>query len=252
MTKSLTIGGKGQYAFLLFDSTMKVVIFNPENERLLIQILELLIPGKHIAGITFLDKEEQDLVNSGSIAEMLCKDADTGEEFLVKVQNGPQENFQDHVLSYSTYPICEHMSQTISRISSQDWMNYSLKSIYVLSLVNFELEHESDDALEDNYISRYEFRNRNNSELMTKSLNFVIVEMGRMKLNAEDSDKCNSLLEKLIFSLKHMHEFDRCPESFDEDLLKDLFRATKLATMSTKTRELYEQNMITELDTLVE
>ena len=257
MTKPLTTGGKGRYAFLLFDSTMKVVIFNPENERLLIQILELLIPGKHIAGITFMDKEKHGLVISEKVVtfDMLCKDADTGEEFLVEVQNAPQSNFQDRVLSYSTYPIREQMARRISRIrdgEKLDRMDYTLRPIYVLSLVNFVLEHESEDALEENYISRYELRNRHNAELMTKSLNFVFVEMGRMKLGPEDGDKCNTLLEKFIFSLKHMHELDKCPDNFKEDLLKDLYRATELATMPIETREYYDQNMRTELDIIAQ
>ena len=257
MTKPLAPGGKGRYAFLLFDSTMKVVIFNPENERLLIQILELLIPGKHIAGITFMDKEKHGLVISEKVAtfDMLCKDADTGEEFLVEVQNAPQNNFQDRVLSYSTYPIREQMARRISRIrdgEKLDRMDYTLRPIYVLSLVNFALEHESAEALEEDYISRYELRNRHNSELMTRSLNFVFVEMGRMKLGPEDGDKCNTLLEKFIFSLKHMHELDKCPDNFKEDLLKDLYRATELATMPIETREYYDQNMRTELDIIAQ
>ena len=186
---------------------------------------------------------------------MLCKDADTGEEFLVEVQNAPQDSFQDRVLSYSAYPIREQMARRISRIrdgEKLDRMDYTLKPIYVLSLVNFALEHESDDALEENYISRYELRNRHNAELMTKSLNFVFVEMGRMKLGPEDGDKCNTLLEKFIFSLKHMHELDKCPDNFDEDLLKDLYRATELATMPIETREFYDQNMRTELDIIAQ
>ena len=118
MTKSLGIGGKGRYAFLLFDSTMKVVIFNPENEKLLIQILELLLPGKHISGITFTDKEKHGLVISEKVVnfDMLCKDEDTGEEFLVEVQNAAQDSFQDRVLSYATYPIREQMGRRLARI----------------------------------------------------------------------------------------------------------------------------------------
>ena len=257
MTKSLSAGGKGRYAFLLFDSTMKVVIFNPDNEKLLIQILELLIPGKHISSITFMDKEKHGLVISEKVAtfDMLCKDDNTGEEFLVEVQNAAQSSFQDRVLSYSTYPIREQMSQRLARIrdgEKLDRMDYSLKPIYVLSLVNFALKHESEDALEENYISRYELRNRHNAELMTQSLNFVFVEMGRMKLGPEEGDKCNTLLEKFIFSLKHMHELDRCPESFNETLLKDLYRATELATMPIETREFYDHNMRTELDIIAQ
>ena len=78
-----------------------MVICNPENERLLIQIIELLIPGKHISGITFTDKEKHGLVISEKVVnfDLLCTDSDTGEEFLVEVQNAQQNSFQDRVLS---------------------------------------------------------------------------------------------------------------------------------------------------------
>ena len=67
---------------------------------------------------------------------MLCKDADTGEEFLVEVQNAPQNSFQDRVLTYSTYPIREQMAKPIGLIregGKQGHMDYSLKPVYVIN-----------------------------------------------------------------------------------------------------------------------
>ena len=258
MTKPLAPVGQGRYAFLLFDSTFKVVLCTPENEKLLIQILELLIPGKHISGITFTNKEKHGLVISEKVVnfDMLCKDADTGEEFLVEVQNAQQNSFKDRVLSYSTYPIREQLAKRLARIrdgENLDRMDYSLKPVYVISLINFTLEHDSDAALEEDYICRYELRNRHNAELMTPALNFVFVEMGRMKLGAEDEDKCNTLLEKFIFSLKYMHLLSEVPEGFRNDkLITGLFHATELASMTIETRENYDHNMRTELDIIAE
>lgn len=257
MTKPLAPSGEGRYAFLLFDSTFKVVICNPENERLLIQIIELLIPGKHISGITFTDKEKHGLVISEKVVnfDLLCTDSDTGEEFLVEVQNAQQNSFQDRVLSYSTFPIREQMGKRLARIregEKLDKMDYSLKPVYVVSLINFTLKHDTDAALEENYICRYELRNRHNAELMTPNLNFVFVEMGRMKLGPDDEDKCNTLLEKFIYSLKYMHLLSEQPKSFTEPLLNGLYRATELATMPIETRENYDHSMRTELDRIAE
>ena len=81
-----------------------MVVCTPENEQLLIGIIELLIPGKHISHITFLNKERRGLVVSEKSVnfDLLCKDDISGEEFLVEVQNAPQNSFKDRVLSYST------------------------------------------------------------------------------------------------------------------------------------------------------
>ena len=258
MTKPFSPIGQGRYAFLLFDSTFKVVLCNPENEKLLIQIFELLLPGKHISSITFTDKEKHGFVISEKVVnfDMLCKDADTGEEFLVEVQNARQSSFKDRVLAYSTYPIREQLGKRLAHIREGEKLNkmdYSLKPIYVISLINFSLTHETDAALEENYICRYELRNRHNTELMTPSLNFVFVEMGRMSLGPDEEDKCNTLLEKFIFTLKYMHLFTEVPEEFKKDkLITGLFHATELATMPIETRENYDHNMRTELDIIAE
>jgi predicted transposase/invertase (TIGR01784 family) len=257
MTKALAPIGRGRYAFLLFDSTFKVVICNPENENLLIQILELLIPGKKISQIIFSDKEKHGLVISEKRVnfDLLCKDAKTGEEFLVEVQNAPQNSFRDRALSYSTYPIREQLAGRMARIrdgEKMSKMDYGLKPVYVISLLNFTLKHDSEDALEDGYICRYELRNRHNTELMTPSLNFVFVELGRLKLKEDEGEKCRDLLEKFIFSLKYMHMLTEPPKGFTDGLLNDLYRATELATMPIETREYYNQSMRTELDIIAE
>ena len=251
MTNLLTSHGQGRYAFLLFDSTFKVVLCNPENEQLLIQILELLLPGKKISHIVFSDKEKHGLVISEKIVnfDLLCTDANTGEEFLVELQNAPQASFQDRVLTYSTYPIREQQSVRLSRIRDGERMgrmDYSLKPIYVISLLNFSLNHDSEDAMEQDYICRYEIRNRHNAELMTPSLNFVFLEMGRLKLRESEAGKCRTLLEKFVFSLKYMHLLKEPPKGFTDKLLGRLYQATELASLPVETREIYNHNMSVE------
>ena len=192
MSRQTVIAGKGRYAYLLSDAAFKVVVCTPENEKLLIEIIELLLPGKHISGITFLNKEMHGLVleEKNVNFDLLCKEEGTGEEFLVEVQNREQHSFRDRVLVYSTYPIREQMAVKMSEHSAAvsqalasgkplkhlDRMDYSLKPVYVISMVNFPFAHESAEALEEDYISRYELRNRHNAELLTPALNFVFLE----------------------------------------------------------------------------
>ena len=127
-------------------------------------------------------------------------------------------------------------------------MDYSLKPVYVISMVNFPFAHESAEALEEDYISRYELRNRHNAELLTPALNFVFLEMDRLPWGPEDKDKCRNLLEKFIFSMKYMHTLTERPEGFDDPLLKDLYDATELGTMTIVQRQNYDKIMFTEID----
>ena len=87
---------------------------------------------------------------------------------------------------------------------------------------------------------------------MTPALNFVFVEMGRLKLKENEAEKCRTLLEKFIFSLKYIHLLKELPAGFTDPLLGDLYRATELASMPIETREFYDHNMRTELDIIAE
>ena len=253
MAKTENKRGEGRYAYLLSDACFKVVICTPAHEKLLIEILQLLLPGKQIESITFVNKEMHGLVVSEKNVtfDLLCKEKVTGEEFLVEVQNKEQESFCDRMLVYSTYPIREQMeirAQQIRDGKVTNPMDYSLKPIYVLSMINFCLDHESEDAIEDGYVSRYELRNQHNGELMTGSLNFVFLELGRLKVKATEPEKCRSQLERFVFSLKYMHKLKAKPECFEGDLFGDLFEATELATMTVNERQKYDNIMWTEID----
>lgn len=257
MSERNKIQGAGRYAYILYDATFKLVICTPENERLLIEILELLIPGKHIASITFINREQHGLVISEKNVtfDLLCRDADTGEEFLVEMQNREQKSFRDRMLVYATYPIREQMELRVRDIRAgaiSDPMDYSLKPVYVVSMVNFPFQHESEEAIESDYISRYEIRNQLNGELMTSSLNFVYLELDRLKQKPSEPEKCRNLLERFVFSLKYMHTLEDKPEVFKDDLLKRLYTATELAGMTVTTRQNYDKIMHNELDRLAE
>lgn len=95
----------------------------PENEKLVIEILELLIPGKRIGHIDFINKERHGLVVSEKNVtfDLLCKEKDTDEEFLVEVQNREMDSFRDWMLSYSTYPVREQLaSMTVTQRQNYD------------------------------------------------------------------------------------------------------------------------------------
>ena len=258
--KNITLSPEQEprYACILFDSTFKTVICTPDNEDLLIEIIELLIPGKHISHITFLNNEKKGMVVSEKNVtfDLLCKDDDTGEEFLVEVQNSDQKSYRDRVLAYATYPIREQLATKLAVLKEQGQkfgMDYSLKPIYVISLVNFPFEHEDELALENGYISRYELRNEKNSEVLTPNLNFIFVELDRLKLGPDEWSLCDGLLEKFVFSMKHMHKMSDVPYNFEDHyLLGRLFYAAELANMTVTERENYERSMRTEIDRIAE
>ena len=249
-----------RYANILFDDTFKVVVCAPENERLLIKIIELLIPGKHIKSLVLKDKENHGLSISDKVTifDMFCT-SETGEQFIVEMQHSPQRNFADRMLCYATYPIRNQLAakfaarkERIERGEALEKMDYGLFPVYVVSIVNFSIPHKEEKSLEGGLVSRYDVRNPASGELMTESLHFVYLELGRLKARLGESAKCKTLLEQFVYSTKYMHEIKERPEGFDDPLLIDLYNASEFANWSPDKQAKYYRTMRTELDIIAE
>ena len=249
-----------KYANILFDDAFKVVVCAPGNETLLAKIIELLIPGKTVIGLELKEKENHGLSVSDKITnfDLFCT-SDTGEQFIVEMQFSPQNSYADRMLCYATYPIRAQLSKKLAerrekaeKGESLDKMDYGLLPIYVISLLNFSIGHESEAALENGLVSRYAIRSDHNGELMTSALQFVYLELGRLTIRKDEPQKCRTLLEKFAFSLKYMHELPERPLNFEENVLKMLYDAAEFANMPVERQTDYETVMRTELDIIAE
>ena len=211
-----------RFANLLHDETFKIVVGAPGNESLVIKLIELLIPGKKIRELVNLDKENHGLVISDKrLKEIERWDSEideTGEE------SGNKSNKMD----------------------------YGLHPIYVISLLNFRLPHEREEALEEGMISRYSIRNDRDGELMTEALHFIFLELGRLGVMRKDYTKCLTPLQKLAYSLKYMHQLEAVPKGFDDEFLRMLYKAGELAGMTQEQRRQYDRAMTTKIDIIAQ
>ena len=160
----------GKYVDLMIDVAFKRVFGQPANKDLLIALLSVIIPEVKIDEITYLDKERNGvgLDDKKSVFDIPC-DTDQGEKVLVEVQVKPQKYFRDRTLYYAAQEILyEHRESDI---------DYTLSSLYVISLLDFELEHDS--PAEDKFVWRYSLRENETGETMTKALNFTFVELSK-------------------------------------------------------------------------
>ena len=249
-----------KFANVLFDDAFKVVVCAPGNEELLAEIIELLVPGKKISSLELREKENHGLSVSDKITnfDLYCT-SDTGEQFIVEMQFSAQKNYADRMLCYATYPIRTQLSRKLldrkekaGKGDSLDKMDYGLLPIYVISLLNFSIGHDNDEAMENGLVCRYSIRGDRNGELMTDALHFIYLELGRLTMTKDEPQKCRTLLEKFAFSLRYMHQLPGRPEGFDDDLLKKLFAAANFANMSVERQTEYENVMRTELDIIAE
>ena len=243
-----TIMGAGVFANLTYDETFKVIAGDPANERVLIDIIELFIPGKRIRSIERLDKEMHGFVISDKniTFDLLCK-TDADELFIVEMQNGRMKHYCERVLAYSSYLVAGQLSGQLAQWLERKEdvpMDYSLMPVYVVSLLTEKLPHRSDEILEGGLISRYTVCSPLNGEPMSESLEFVFLELGRLVARPEEKDKCKTALERYAFSIKYMHTLKSIPEGFerDEKLLR-LYRASAFAGMTQVQRLNYVNGM---------
>ena len=238
-------GGEGVFANILHDESFKVVVGAPQNERLLIDIIGLLIPGKKISSITLINREQHGLSNweKNTTFDLICKDDTTKEEFLVEMQFSPMDTYMERMLYYATVPLRLQMAA-----KPRGKMDYSLSPLYVVSIVNFSLPHESDDALDEEMISRYSITNNNNGEKMTNALNFVYLELGRLKEGFEQREKCDTALKRLAWDMKYAYRLKKRPSEATDEISKRFYKATELAAMNKLQQQKYEKAMRNQFD----
>lgn len=256
--------GPGRFARLTYDEVFKIVFAAPENEDLLIMLLNLLIPEIDVREITFIDKEQHGFAfNEKNCNFDVYVRTSADERVVVEMQFTQEEDFLDRTLFYATYPVRE---QLVSRFRTlAQWLKhrlgkrrkkgrkrlaYRLKPVYVVGILNFSLRHGSGTVLEDGLVCRYELRERSAGELMTDALHFVFLELGRMDYGAEHPERCRTMLEKLAFSLKYIDRLKQRPDELLEDIFKRLFDAAELAVMNAQTRKQVDKAMTTKIDIL--
>ena len=251
------------FANILYDEAFKVILANPANRELLIKLVEFFLPGKKIKELTLNDKEQHGLLLSSknSTFDLFCT-TDRGERLIIEMQFSSQPHFQDRMLYYATFPVHSQMIERLEDlqrrveeggiVTSVERMDYHLDPVYVISILNFSLPHESEDALEDGLISRYEIRNRLNGEPMTDALHFIYLELGRLRWKEDEQDKCKTLLDKLAFSFLYGHLLPKRPDAFEDEILRLLYKAMAFANMTKEQYTKITSIMRTELDIIAQ
>ena len=257
--KALSKGTRSRFANLMLDTAFKVVFGLPACEQTLVELLEALIPGKKIHSVQYLDKETPGffMEERKTVFDLFCK-GDDDEKFIIEMQLNPQKHFQDRVLFYSTFPLRE---QLITPLEEQRLRNsgkrrkiqdYHLIPVYVISILNFKLEHEQESSLRDGILSSYSLRNDQDGELMTDALHFLFLELPRLTYEKDEAFRCQTLLEKIAFVFRHSSYLAERPVEFSEDLFKRIFHAAELANMTSKQFQKYQKDMTTAIDLIAQ
>ena len=224
VTKKEGQGSRKKYAELLCDFMFKRLFGSEANKDVLISFLNTILEDVEIVEVDFIPTEHHGMTEDDRkvIFDIACK-CKSGASFIIEMQKGYQKYFKERALYYTTYPINKqgrdahdlHIKRKSEGVEEGDFRwDYNLQPVTVVAILNFQFVHV-DSWPKDEYRSSYRLYEDTYDEVMTDALRFVFLELGRF-------NKCiwelESISEKWMYLLKHMHEMVEIPKEFSDPL----------------------------------
>ena len=237
--------GRREFANLLCDFMFKRLFGSEANKDVLIWFLNMVLEDVDIVDVTFSPTEHPGLTEEDRkvIFDISCTCSD-GRTFIIEMQKGYQRHFRERALYYTTYPINEQGRQarelfdkekTSGKAVGRFRWDYALKPVIVVAILNFRFDHGGQWPSE-RYSSSYRIREDTTGELMSDSLRFVFLELGRFRKGLHELE---TVFEKLIYLLKHMHELEAIPENFNEPMFTRLFLLAEIGNFTPEEYKYY-------------
>ena len=210
-----------KYLNLLNDKIFKIVFGTPGREDLMATFLNRILGGPRITSLKYLNTEHwgPTFEDRGAFFDLLCEN-ETGEKFVVEVQNYPQEFYNKRSVYYASRVIL-------------DQANNFFKSVYVVTLLNNRIEHEDPTLRElksNPYIYRYSFREEETKECLKDGTTLIHVELAEFNKTAKE---LNGDMDKWLYALKNINKFTERPESLDGPEMDMLYEYAKLTSFGS-------------------
>ena len=157
---------------------------------------DLIQPESPIEKVTFLDKEmlPEKSDQRGVLYDLLCKTEDES-EFLVEMQNAPQEKFSDRVVFYLSRSISQQGYR--GKVRNRKW-DYELRPVYGVFLLNFHLDKNNRRKLRTLHFTVEE----DNHQIFSDKLSAYIIELPCIKGMKEED--CETNIERWMYNLYNM------------------------------------------------
>ena len=213
-------------------------IFGQEvSKPVLLAFLNSLLEGERtIVDLRFLDKEVLGISDGDRslIYDIYCE-TETGEHIIVEMQYKFQPYFKNRSIYYTARSIVQQGER------GPEW-HYDIKAVYLVAFLNFKLgsisqEFRTDVALMD--MERH--------TMFSDKVRLVYLQLPYFTKEADD---CETIFEKIIFTLKHMDILERMPWMAQNAVFQRLSEIADVASLNKEERIKYDANMKAFRDTL--
>lgn len=250
----------GHFVNPFTDIGFKIIFGQPASKELLITLLNELLAGEHyIENLTFLDKEDRsdNVDDAGIIYDLYCLTS-TGEYIIVEMQNKLHSNFLDRTLFY----MCRAIGRQVENVREKrkkerelrqgesaepqedDYMlsearedmygaKYRLSTVYGIFLMNF-----ADPGLEQKFRTDTVIADCENGRVVNRHFRQIYLQFPYFK---KELGECETLYDKLIYTLKNMQHWNRMPEALKEQVFNRLEELAAVANLSMDDRIAYDR-----------
>ena len=224
-----------KYLNLLNDKIFKIVFGTPGREQLMIAFLNRVIADSRITSLKYLNTEHWGpaFEDRGAFFDLLCEN-ESGEKFVVEIQNYPQEYYNKRSVYYASRIILDQVTEESRRQKSEEkYWNYFFKPVYVVSLLNYRIEHEDPTLRElktNPYVYRYNFREEETKECLKDGTMLIHVELAEFNKTAKE---LSGDMDKWLYALKNIGRFYERPENLDGPEMDMLYESAKITSFGS-------------------
>jgi predicted transposase/invertase (TIGR01784 family) len=223
---------KARYVNPFTDFGFKKIFGEEASKPVLIDFLTSLLPESNIVDLSFKDKAMlgQTDEDRKAIFDIYCETY-SGEKIIVELQKAKQNYFKDRTVYYSTFPIQQQAEKG-------EW-DYQLKSVYCVGILDFTFEENRSKNGQNEVIHTVQLKDQNN-KLFYKKLMFVYLEMPHF---IKQEHELETRLDKWLYFIKHLEDFENIPEIFRDDVFIQAFGKAEIANYSEEEKEYYQESL---------
>ncbi|ANQ47965.1 PD-(D/E)XK nuclease family transposase [Flammeovirga sp. MY04] len=227
-----------KYIHPFTDFGFKKIFGEEANKDLLIDFLNQLLPIKdQIKTLNYKTTEHlpNNITDRKAVFDLYCEN-EKGEKFIVELQRMRQRYFKDRSIYYSTFPIQEQAIK--GNIERQAW-DYQLKSVYVISLMDFSFDNHFD------LLRHVKLMETSTKEIFYEKLTYVYLEMPKFKKN---ENELVTHFDKWLYLLNNLNSFLEQPKVFQEAIFRRVFKIAEYTGLMKEDKKLYHDSLKTYRD----
>ena len=206
------------------DFGFKRLFGEEASEDLLVDFLNAFLPERHrVKTLAFRNTEQLGIVAADrkAILDIYCE-AESGEHFIVEMQNAPQDWFRDRAIFYAAFPIRNQAPKGL--VDGVKW-NYELKAVYLIAVLGFEYDQEE----ERRKLQRNVTLKDQDGDLFYDKLEFIFLQM---PLFTKTESELKTRQDKWYYFLKNLASLEQIPAILREPIFERAFETAEIARMS--------------------